>query len=69
VYELQLLLGAEARLAREEEPPQLGEDAGVAELLHVVDVRHALTISLLSSYLRASKLRCPKRSCHFQASS
>ena len=35
VHELQLLFGAEARLAGEGEPPLLGEDAGVVELLHV----------------------------------
>ena len=41
VHELQLLLGAEACLAGKGEPPLLSEDAGVTELLHMVDARYA----------------------------
>jgi hypothetical protein len=41
VHKLQLLLGAEARLVREREASLLRQHARVAELLHVVDVRHA----------------------------
>ena len=51
MHELQLLLGAEARLAGEGEPPLLGEDAGVAELLHVLDSQHALHHLLIAELL------------------
>jgi hypothetical protein len=60
VYELQLLLGAEARLAREGEPPQLGEDASVAELLHVVDVRYAPHHLLAAELPQGLKVEVPK---------
>jgi hypothetical protein len=41
VHKLQLLLGAEAHLLREREASLLRQHARVAELLHMVDVRHA----------------------------
>jgi hypothetical protein len=60
VYELQLLLGMEARPTREGEPPQLGEDAGVAELLHVIDVRHAPHHLLAAELPQGLKVEVPK---------
>jgi hypothetical protein len=60
MHELQLLLGAEARLAREGEPPLLGEDVGVAELLHVVDVPHGLDHLLLAELLQGLEVEVPK---------
>jgi hypothetical protein len=60
VYELQLLLSAKARLAGEREPLQLGEDAGVAELLHVVDARHAPHHLLAAELPQGLKVEVPK---------
>jgi len=60
VHELQLLLGAEARLAGEGEPPLLGEDAGVVELLHVLDSRHALHHLLVAELLQGLEVEVPK---------
>ena len=41
-------------------PPQLGEDAGVAELLHVVDVRHAPHHLLAAELSQGLKVEVPK---------
>jgi hypothetical protein len=60
VHELQLLLGAEARLAGEREPPLLGEDAGVAELLHVLNSWHALRHLLVAELLQGLEVEVPK---------
>ena len=47
-------------LARKGEPPLLGEDAGVAELPHVVDVRHALHHLLVAEQLQGLEVEVPK---------
>jgi len=60
MHELQLLLGAEARLAGEGEPSLLGEDAGVAELLHVLDSRHALHHLLVAELLQGLEVEVLK---------
>jgi hypothetical protein len=60
VHELQLLLGAETHLVGEREPPLLGEDAGVAELLHVLDSRHALHHLLVFEQLQGLEVEVPK---------
>jgi hypothetical protein len=60
VHELQRLLGAEARLAGKGEPPLLGEDAAVTELLHVFDSRHALHHLLVAELLQGLKVEVPK---------
>jgi hypothetical protein len=60
VHELELLLGTEARLARKGEPPLLGEDAGVTELLHVLDSRHALRHLLVAELLQGLRVKVPK---------
>jgi hypothetical protein len=60
VQELQLLLGAEARLTGEGEPPLLGEDAGVVELLHVLDSRHPLHHLLAAKLLQGLEVEVPK---------
>ena len=60
MHELQLLLGAEAHLVGEGEPPLLGEDAGVAELLHMFDSWHALHHLLVAELLQVLKVEVPK---------
>jgi hypothetical protein len=50
----------EAPLAGEREPPLLGEDAGVAELLHVLDSRHALRHLLVAELLQGLEVEVPK---------
>ena len=60
MHKLQLLLGAEACLAGKGEPPLLGEDAGVAELLHVLDSWHALHHLLVAELLQGLKVEVPK---------
>ena len=60
MHELQLLLGAEARLAGEGEPPLLGEDAGVTKLLHMVDARHAPHHLLVAEQLQGLEVEVPK---------
>jgi hypothetical protein len=50
----------EAHLARKREPPQLGEDIGVAELLHVVNVRHAPHHLLATELPQGLKVEVPK---------
>jgi hypothetical protein len=60
MHELQLLLGVESHLAGEREPPLLGEDAGVAELLHVLDSWHALHHLLVADLLEVLEVEVPK---------
>ena len=43
-----------------EKPPLLGKDAGVAELLHVLDSRHALYHLLVAELLQGLKVEVPK---------
>jgi hypothetical protein len=49
-----------ARLARKGEPPLHGEDAGVAELLHVLDSRHALQHLLVAELFQGLEVEVPK---------
>jgi hypothetical protein len=60
VHKLQLLLGTEASLAGKGEPPLLGEDATVIELLHVLDSRHALHHLLVAKLLQGLEVEVPK---------
>jgi hypothetical protein len=60
MHGLQLLLGVEACLAGEGEPPLLGDDAGVAELLHVLDSRHALHHLFVTELLQGLEVEVPK---------
>jgi hypothetical protein len=53
-------LGAEARLAGEGKLSLLGKDAGVAELLHVLDSRHALHHLLVAELLQGLEVEVPK---------
>ena len=50
----------ETRLAGKGEPPLLGEDAGVAELLHMLDARHTLHHLLVAELLQGLKVEVPK---------
>jgi hypothetical protein len=60
VHELKPLFGSESRLAREEEALLLRQDAGVAELLDVVHVRHASHHPLGAELLQSLKVEMPK---------
>lgn len=60
MHELELLLGSEARLARERVLLLLDHDAGVAELLHMVDARHALHHLLGAELLQGFEAEVPK---------
>ena len=60
VYKFQLLLGLEACLAGKGEPPLLSEDAGVVELLHMVDARYAPCHLLVAEPLQSLEVEVPK---------
>jgi hypothetical protein len=60
VYELEPLLGSEARLAREGKALLLCQDAGVTELLDVVHVRHTSHHPLGTELPQSLRVKMPK---------
>jgi hypothetical protein len=60
VRKLEPLLGSEARLLGNGEPPLLHQHADVTELLHVVKVRHASYRPLGTEPLQGLKVKVPE---------
>lgn len=60
MHKLKSLLGLEARLAKERASLLLHHDAGVAELLHVIDAWHAPHCLLGAEPLHGLEVEVPK---------